>query len=63
MNRFRRSGFSIDSTRFRDGIRERWIPLGDDGGDLRARRRGEDAEPRGREVGRDDAVPAWGEDR
>lgn len=57
MNRFRTPGFSTDPSRRRDGSRERWTPLEDDGGDLRPRRRVEDPD------GRDDPLPALREER
>jgi hypothetical protein len=50
MNQHRRSSFSIDPSHLREVIRERWSPLTDDGGDLRARRCDE-PEPRGRDEG------------
>jgi hypothetical protein len=42
MNRTRPPCFSIDPTLQRQVRRERWIPLTDDGGDLRPRRGVED---------------------
>jgi hypothetical protein len=55
MHRNRLPSFSIDPTRQREGIRERWSPLTDDGGDLRSRRRDE-PDARARETSREDAA-------
>lgn len=54
MHRTRPPSFAIDPSRHREGIRERWSPLTDDGGDLRSRRC-EEPDAR-REPGRDDAA-------
>jgi hypothetical protein len=54
MNRTRPPCFSIDPTLQRQVRRERWIPLTDDGGDLRPRRGVEDPES----AARDEATAA-----
>jgi hypothetical protein len=51
MHRTRPPSFSIDPTLDRQVRRERWIPLSDDGGDLRPRRGVEDPEAAAREEG------------
>jgi hypothetical protein len=54
MYRNRPPCFSIDPTLHRQARRERWIPLTDDGGDLRPRRAVEDPES----AARDDSAVA-----
>lgn len=54
MHRNRPPSFSIDPTLQRQVRRERWIPLTDDGGDLRPRRGVEDIEG----IARDDSSVA-----
>ena len=59
MNRRRPPCFSVDPTLDRQVRRERWIPLEDDGGDLRPRRGVEEPESGSRE---DAATAALRED-